>query len=105
MKYCGKVGYAETTETAPGVWDETIVERLYYGDIIQMSRRLDNQQTINDGINVSNKISIVADPYALNNFMNIRYIVWLSNKWKVTDVQVQHPRLIFSIGGLYNDGN
>lgn len=105
MKYYGKVGYAETTETAPGVWEEVIVERSYAGDIIQVSRRLEDKQNINDSINVTNKISIVCDPYALNNFINIRYIEWLGQKWKVTDVQIQHPRLLFSIGGLYNDGN
>lgn len=105
MKYYGTVGYAETTETAPGVWEETIVERPYCGDIIQLNRRLETKDTVNDGINITNKISIVSDPYAIQNFMSIRYVTWLGNKWKVSDVQVQPPRLIFSIGGLYNDGN
>ncbi len=105
MKYYGSVGFAETTETAPGVWDEVITERKYAGDIIRASRRLDNAQQINDDVNVSNRISIVADPYALNNFANIRYINWLQHKWKVTEVDLQPPRMIFSIGGLYNDGS
>lgn len=105
MKYYGTVGYAETTETAPGVWEETIVERPYCGDIIQLNRRLDSNDTINDNINVTNKISIVSDPYAIQNFMSIRYVTWLGNKLKVSEVQVQPPRLIFSIGGLYNDSD
>lgn len=105
MKYYGTVGYAETTETAPGVWEETIVERPYCGDIIQLNRRLETKDTVNDGINITNKISIVSDPYAIQNFMSIRYVTWLGNKWKISDVQVHPPRLIFSIGGLYNDGN
>lgn len=105
MKYYGTVGYAETTETAPGVWEETIVERSYCGDIIQLNRRLETKDTVNDGINITNKISIVSDPYAIQNFMSIRYVTWLGNKWKVSDVKVQPPRLIFSIGGLYNDGD
>lgn len=105
MKYYGPVGYAATTETAPGVWEETITERYYYGDVTQVSRRLDNSQGINDDINIRNRISIISDPYALENFMNIRYVGWLNKKWKVSDVEVQPPRLIFDVGGLYNDGN
>lgn len=105
MKYFGSVGYAETTQTSPGVWEEVITERQYYGDILQVHRRLDNNQQVNDDISISNKISIVADPFALDNFMNIRYVTWLEKKWKVSDVDVETPRLVFSLGGLYNDGD
>lgn len=105
MKYFGSVGYADTTQTSPGVWEEVITERQYYGDILQVHRRLDNNQQVNDDISISNKISIVADPFALDNFMNIRYVTWLEKKWKVSDVDVETPRLVFSLGGLYNDGD
>lgn len=105
MKYYGSIGYAETTETAPGVWEEVITERQYYGDVLKVSRRLEGSQRINDDVNISNRISIVADPYALDNFINIRYITWQNHKWKVSDVDVEPPRMTFSIGGLYNDGN
>lgn len=105
MKYYGAVGYAETTQTTPGVWKEQIVDRYYYGDIIQVHRRLDSSQQINDDVSVSNKISIVADPYAVDNFLNIRYITWLGKKWKVSEVSVETPRLVFSLGGLYNDSD
>lgn len=106
MKYYGSIGYVETTETAPGVWTEVITEREYCGDILQVSRRLENpEHGINDNVNIQNKISIVCDPYALDNFMNIRYITWLGKKWKVSDVDVEPPRLIFTLGGLHNDTN
>ena len=105
MKYYGAVGYAETTQTVAGVWEEVITERSYYGDILQVHRRLNGSQQINDDISISNKISIVADPYALNNFVNIRYVTWLNQKWKVLEVSVETPRLVLSLGGLYNDGD
>jgi hypothetical protein len=105
MKYYGKIGYAETAEIKPGVWEEIIVDKYYYGDIIKASRRLDGNQQINDDVNISNRISIVADPYALNNFMNIRYIEWQNHLWKVSNIDLQPPRMIFDIGGLHNDGN
>lgn len=105
MKYYGAVGYAETTQTSAGVWEEVITERQYYGDILQVHRRLDGSQQINDDISISNKVSIVADPFALNNFVNIRYITWLNQKWKVSEVSVETPRLVLSLGGLYNDSD
>lgn len=105
MKFYGKVGYAVETETIPGVWTG-ITERNYSGDVLQVSMRLENNEHgINDNVNISNKISIVADPFAYDNFMSIRYVEWCGKKWKVSDVDIEPPRMIFSIGGLYNDND
>jgi hypothetical protein len=101
-KYYGFVGYAETVETAPDVWEETITERPAQGDILKISRRIVSANQVNDSITVSNKISIVADPYAYDNFHAMRYITWMGTKWKVTNVDVSYPRLILEIGGVYN---
>ena len=101
-KFYGAVGYAETVEISPGVWEEQITERNYYGDVIRNTRRLQSADKINDDINVSNEISIVADPYANDHFYAIRYVVFQGAKWKVSNIDVQYPRLILSLGGLYN---
>lgn len=101
-KFYGAVGYAETVETSPGVWEEQITERNYYGDVIRNTRRLQGADKVNDDINISNEISIVADPYANDHFYAIRYVVFQGAKWKVSNVDVQYPRLILSLGGLYN---
>lgn len=102
-KFYGELGFAQTKETNPDVWTEKIVTRSYTGEILRNNRRLQpTQSSINDNINVSNKISIIADPYAFQNFFSIRYVTYMGSKWKVTDVEVQMPRLILSLGGLYN---
>lgn len=104
MKYYGNIGYAKTEEISPGVWGETIVERKYFGDIISNTRRTQSQsESINDDVNISNKISIVTDPYAYDNFHSMRYVVFGGTKWKVTNIEVQYPRLILTIGGVYNE--
>lgn len=101
-KFYGSVGYAKTVETSPGVSVEQITERNYYGDVIRNTRRLQSADKVNDDINISNEISIVADPYANDHFYAIRYVVFQGAKWKVSNVDVQYPRLILSLGGLYN---
>lgn len=101
-KFYGIIGYEVTVETEPGIYEETIIENEYYGDIIRNTRRLDQAAQVNDNVNISNQISIVADPFANNNFHAMRYIEFMGAKWKITDVEVQYPRLILSIGGLYN---
>ena len=102
-KFYGPIGYAETKETAPGVWTEVITERYYYGDVNRNTRRLQTSDKVNDDINVSNEISIVADPFANGNFHAMRYVGFMGAKWKISNVEVQYPRLILSIGGLYNE--
>ena len=101
-KFYGAIGYAKTVETMPGVWTEQITERDYYGDVIRNSRRLQSSDKVNDDISISNQISIVADPYAINNFHSMRYAEFMGAKWKVSDVEVQYPRLLLTLGGLYN---
>lgn len=101
-KFYGAVGYAETIETSPGVWTEVINERNYYGDVTRMARRLENGEHLNSNVNVNNLISIVADGFAYENILAMRYVEWLGTRWKITDVEVQRPRLILTIGGVYN---
>lgn len=101
-RFCGIVGFAKTVETKPGVWEEQITERRYFGDIVRNVRRLQNASGLNDNVEVSNNISIVADPFATQNFHSIRYAIYMGTKWKVSSVDVQYPRLILTMGGVYN---
>ena len=101
-KWFGKVGYAALVETRPGVWEEQITERKYYGDVIRNIRNLASSGDLNDDINISNEISIVADPFANQNFHLMRYVEFMGAKWKVSKVDVQYPRLNLSVGGVYN---
>lgn len=101
-KWFGKIGYAETVETEPGIWEEKITEREYFGDLLRNTRRLQSASQVNDNIDISNEISIVADPYANENFHSMRYAEFGGTKWKITSVDVQYPRLNLSLGGVYN---
>lgn len=101
-KFYGKIGYADTVETRPGIWEERIKEQYYYGDVMPNVRRLEQGESINDNVVLNNKISIIADPYANEHFFSIRYVDWMGCFWKVTNVEVQTPRLILTIGDVYN---
>lgn len=103
-KWYGVIGYAETVETSPGIWEEKITEHSYYGDLIQNTRRLQTSGQVNDDIEVANRISIVSDPFANQNFHSMRYVEFMGAKWRVSSVEVQYPRLILTVGGLYNGG-
>lgn len=101
-KWNGIIGYAEKVETKPGVWKDKITEYSYFGDVIRNTRRLQSTGQLNDNVNVANEISIVADPFANQNFHSMRYVEFMGAKWKITDVEVAYPRLILAIGGVYN---
>ena len=101
-KFYGKVGYTETTETAAGVWTEGVTERNYSGDIIKNTRRWQNGDNLNDDLIINNIISIVADPFANQNIHTMKYVEWLGVKWKITSVDIQRPRLLLTLGGVYN---
>lgn len=104
MRFFGAVGYGESAETLPGSgnWVDVITERNYRGDVVRDIRRLEDGGKLNDNLEVNNSISIVADAYALEHFFQIKYVVWQGVRWKVSAVEVKAPRLILSLGEVYN---
>ena len=101
-KWFGKIGYSITKKSEPGIWEPTIIERDYYGDITSNRWKRQNSGEVNDNINLSNVISIVADPFAYQNCSNIVYAEIMGAKWKISDIEIQRPRLILTVGGVYN---
>lgn len=102
-KFFGVIGFAEQAETVPGVWAESIVEHNYYGDVERNTRMLQPTDQVNDDIDISSQISIVADPYANGHIHSMRYVVYMGAKWKIKTVDTSKPpRLILTVGGLYN---
>lgn len=104
MRYHGAIGYADSVETpeGSGIWEDVITERTYTGDVIRNTRRLESGESVNDDVVVNNNISVVADDEAIKHFFKIRYIVWAGVYWSVTSVEVKHPRLILTLGNVYN---
>ena len=101
-RWAGVIGFANSVETKPSVWQDEIVEKSYRGELIRNKSRLQSANQVNDDLNIANEFSIVADPYARQNFHSMRYIVYMGTKWKITDVQVEYPRLKLTVGGVYN---
>ena len=102
-KFYGPVGYAETVETKPGVWTDQITERNYSGDVIKNSSRwFTSSNNVNDNLTINNQISILADPYAYQHFRKMKYVVFTGVKWKITNADVQYPRIVLTLGGEYN---
>ena len=102
MKYRGSVGFVEIQEKRPGVKTAEPVEYSYSGDVLKRSIRYQNGESVNDHIGVQHQISILADPYARNHVASMKYVKWMGTAWKITDISVQYPRLILTLGGPYN---
>ena len=101
-RWHGAVGYATDVETYPGVWEPSIVDRPYFGNLTKNRTNLQQTSQINSGITFNHTLSIVADPYAYENFYAIKYITHLGKKWMVTNIELEYPRIIVTLGGMYN---
>lgn len=101
-KFYGAVGYEIMTETEQSVYLPKIEERMYSGDILEIRSRRSSGEGVNDNLTISNKISILADPWAYQHFPQIAYVVWHGVKWKVSEISVEYPRLTLSVGEVYN---
>jgi len=103
-RFYGEVGYGDTVEDPPNssIWKEQITEYSYFGEVLQNNRRLEEGDGLNHDIVVGNRISIVADDHASKNYLKIKYIRWEGECWTVTNVEVRRPRLILSLGSVWN---
>lgn len=101
-KFYGAVGYVVDTKSGLDIHSNKPVERMYRGDLESNNRRLEKGEGVNDDVTISNKIRITADPYAYSHIHELRYVKWMGVAWKVTNVDVQYPRLVLTLGGVYN---
>lgn len=103
-RWFGKIGYVIQTEPDENndVWKQETVERDHYGDILRNARRYEQGTSINDDLVLNNQLSILVDGYANAHYGAIRYAVIGGVKWKVTNAELQRPRLILTLGGVYN---
>lgn len=102
MRFYDKVGYGIPGELVGGVWTDSITERDHYGEVLKAMSSLEPSDKVNDNVRLQNRISIVADAFALENFSTIKYVLWTGTRWTVQSVEVERPRLILSLGGVYN---
>lgn len=103
-RFCGKIGFVHTVETSPGVHEEVSTERTYRGDILYQASGWSGNDQVNENITLSNRFSIVADSYMAENIGNMRYVVHMGVKWKISNVEDRRPRLILSLGAQYASG-
>ena len=102
-RFYGNVGYAVQVETRPGVWEDKIIERPYYGELIDKYWRNQNvADQVHDNLRLNTDIEIIANPFAIEHFSLIRYICYGGTRWVVTGVKCDYPRIHLTIGGVYN---
>ena len=106
-RFYGEIGFLKTVEedpiNRPGIWVEKLTKRNYYGDVLSNSRRWDQTGYLNDNLVINNRISIVADSFIKENLGAMKYVKWQGINWKITNAEVQYPRIILTIGGEYHE--
>ena len=102
MRFLGRVGYSSPTEVQPDVWQDQFVERTYGGEVLRDTRYFAQGETVLGQVRFQTRISVVADGFALEHFMDIRYVEWAGKFWTVESATPERPRLILVLGGIYN---
>lgn len=99
-KFIGELGFGETV-VENGVAEQAITEKRYTGQVMWDNRNYDPSK-INTDLKLNNAFTVVADRYANEHFMDLKYVRWAGKLWTVSSVEVQPPRLRIYIGGLYS---
>lgn len=104
MRFCGNVGFVNTTEQSPGVYLPVTTERKYIGDVLRNTTRWDpNSETVNDDLKVNHRVSVVADSYMDENLGFMKYVVLNGVKWRIVSLSIERPRIMLELGEMYNE--
>lgn len=87
-----------------GIYTEEIEEKVYYGDLLSSRwNNENNQNSTNTNVRLNNSISVICDKYLSENISVMRYITYKNSKWCINGIEIQPPRIIINIGGIYNE--
>ena len=107
-KFYGEIGFVKTYEVEvdgipSGQFKTEDIKRYYRGDILQNVRKWsDSTEKVNEDVTISNRFSILIDSFISENLSYLKYINYFGVKWKISNVEIQYPRLILTTGGIYN---
>lgn len=105
MKFSGKAGFRiNDVEIEPGVYEPTVVTKAIKGDIVinRYQHQNSDKSTI-DNVRITNQLSIVANQFLNENIANLLYVEFQGVKWKVETFDIRPPRVVVSLGGVYNE--
>lgn len=103
-RFSGVVGFAHQEESKPGRWTDVIAERPYKGSVERAAVQLRDGENLNPDMSVNHSISIIADEYAYTYLPYIKFVVMAGAAWEVDSVDIQRPRLLLRLGGVYRGG-
>lgn len=104
MRYSGRIGFKVTAPREPGstIYVPTVIWKKYKGEVPRMlSKWTPSESGINDNIDISHTISIVADPFLSHNYRSIFAVEFADDFWDVKSIEIVPPRLRITIGGVY----
>ena len=103
-KFYGKIGFVLMEETSPDVWESIETAKDYFGDLVRNQRRWSNGESVNENLDVSNEISILLDDFLQENIGALKWVEVMGAKWKVNSISIEYPRIVLTLGGVYNGG-
>jgi hypothetical protein len=101
-KFTGKVGFIEFVESEPGLFRPVVIEKSFSGDLLLDRRGWKASEHTSGDVFVSNRISLLANADLVNNLANIKYVIFMGVKWKVATFEILLPRVILTLGEVYN---
>lgn len=103
-KFYGNITFSitEPRSDRPSIYEEHPTDVLYYGEIHSNRRRYYTNNKTNDDIEITQELSILSDDFAIKHCSEIKAVEIEGVKWKVESIDIRYPRLILSIGGVYN---
>lgn len=96
------IGYNQgETETSPGVWKPTIVEKEHQAMVLSDEEKRDFSDAASGELSINHRVS-VAVPDHFSQAVKMVYVVLYGTKWSVKSFKYIRPRVTISLGEEYH---
>lgn len=104
MKFYGKIYtvFSKEVREGTGIYENITKVFTRKGDFIRNSARWTEPNTVNDGISLNGKISVLLDPELECCVGYIKAVEFKNSKWKVKSIDIQKHRVVIELGDLFN---
>lgn len=102
MRYSGKLGIVEQQEVRPGIWEEVVTEEPVLGTLEQRTEVLAGSSDVLPRYTTSTSISVPARGVGLQDNSVIRYITLMGDRWQISSIVQQPPRIVIYVGEKYS---
>lgn len=102
MRAAVSLGFAESKQVRPGIWDDEITEVPKLAEVRQRTETFQVEGNVIPEYKTTTSVSVLSQGPVKPDYSNLRYVLYAGERWIVTSAVHEPPRMTLFIGEVYS---